>query len=195
LNILFAGTMREKKGIQYAVKGFADAVKAGAPLMLHLVAEAADKPGDRETEAEIAKLIDSPELRGRVVRYKLMPFQDLLALALKMHVFLAPSVTAADGDSEGTPFVLQQMMATGMPAIATVHSDIPFLFGQFDRLLVPERDTRAITDRLVEYASNPQLLFEHGQLMRKQVLEHLDVRDCAARLSDLYNRIGVTPAR
>lgn len=45
--------------------------------------------------------------------------------SLGAHVFLAPSVTASDGDAEGTPFVLHQMMATGMPAPSGSVSYLP----------------------------------------------------------------------
>jgi len=86
-----------------------------------------------------------------------LSFRRLMDLALKSDLFLAPSVTAADGDAEGTPFVLQQMMATGMPAIATTHTDIPYLFGELGDSLVPERDVPAIARQLQHYADNWRL--------------------------------------
>ena len=187
--VLFAGTFREKKGVQYSLKAIADARKAGVPVELHLVAEATSKPGDRETEADAVRLIESLGLTDAVIRYTFLTFRELLALALRCHVFLAPSVTAADGDSEGTPFVLQQMMATAMPAIATVHSDIPYIFGELTHLLVAERDAPAITERLLAYAGNPALLAEHGRLFRERILRNFEVRRCASSLSDLYDAL------
>jgi colanic acid/amylovoran biosynthesis glycosyltransferase len=91
-----------------------------------------------------------------------------------------------DGDAEGTPFVLQQMMATGMPAIATMHSDIPYLFGEHAHLLVPERDARAIADRLQRYADEPDSLVTDGTALRDRISHAFDVSQCAAGLSDLY---------
>ena len=126
-------------------------------------------------------------LNGVVIRHTFLSFQGLLDLALNSHVFLAPSVTAADGDAEGTPFVLQQLMATAMPVIATDHSDIPFLFGGLSHLLVPERNAEAIAARLLEYASAPRLLEEHGRLFREQIVSSFDVRACARKLRDIYD--------
>jgi colanic acid/amylovoran biosynthesis glycosyltransferase len=77
-------------------------------------------------------------------------------------------------------------MATGMPALSTLHSDIPFLFGELRFLLVPERDAQALADRLIGYASNPDSLAAHGLALRQQMQNHFDVRKCAARLADLY---------
>jgi colanic acid/amylovoran biosynthesis glycosyltransferase len=189
LKVLFAGTFREKKGLEYAIAGVAAARKAGVAVEVELVGEAFDKPGDRETEARALQLIKDLSLESAIVRHSFLTFRELLALALRCHVFLAPSVTAADGDSEGTPFVLQQMMATAMPAIATHHSDIPYLFGDLSGLLVRERDSQGIAARLQEYAEKPALLSEHGRLLREQILRRFDVRDCASRLSDLYETL------
>ena len=189
LRILFAGTYREKKGLKYSLEAIAAVRKAGIPVELELVGEGADKPGDRETEAAALDRIRGLGLEDIVRRHSFLAFRELLDLASRCHVFLGPSVTAADGDSEGTPFVLQQMMATAMPAVATVHSDIPYLFGNLAHLLVPERDSGAIAARLIEYASKPALLAEHGRLFRAQILGHFDVRQCAGRLAEIYDTL------
>ncbi len=133
---------REKKGLRYALEGLAAARAAGLQIDFHIVAEGGNKPGDRETEADAVQLIDRLGLTGSVIRHRFLPFREMLALALRSHVFLAPSVIAVDGDSEGTPFVLQQMMATAMPVIATRHADIPFILGDLHELLVEERIPR-----------------------------------------------------
>src|SRR5207302_9226 len=57
LRVLFAGTFREKKGVQYALEAIAAVINAGIRVEFHLVAEASDKPGDRETEAAASQLI------------------------------------------------------------------------------------------------------------------------------------------
>jgi colanic acid/amylovoran biosynthesis glycosyltransferase len=190
LRLLFAGTYREKKGLRYALEGAAHARAQGVDIKLHIVAEGSNKPGDAETQAQTMQLIRELRMEDIVACQPFLPFRELIALALRCHVFLAPSVTAADGDAEGTPFVLQQMMATAMPTIATAHSDIPYLFGDLAHLLVPERDATSIANRLQQYAAVPRLLLEHGAAMREQIIRNFDVRDCAARLSDVYDALA-----
>ena len=133
LKVLFAGTFREKKGIQYLIDAASLARRAGVRLQLELVGDSAGKGGDEETKKAVLRQISRLGLEDVVTHHGYLPFRELVALALRSHVFVAPSVTAATGDAEGTPFVLQQMMATGMPAISTVHSDIPYLFGKHNR--------------------------------------------------------------
>ena len=189
LRLLFAGTLREKKGVTYVLDAVALARRVGVDLSLDLVGEAAGKPGDDETRRDVVAQIARLGLGSVVTHHPYVSFQRLLEMALEAHVFVAPSVTAADGDAEGTPFVLQQMMATGMPAIATVHSDIPSLFGEHRHLLVPERDAGAIAERLVAYASEPARLAEHGEQLADQMRRSFNVRDCAARLSEIYRSV------
>lgn len=189
LRVLFAGTFREKKGIPYLVEAAALARRSGVPLELHLVGDEGGKPGDADTKAAVHRAIEALDLAQVVTRHSYLPFRDLLALALESHVFAAPSVTAGDGDAEGTPFVIQQMMATGMPVIATAHSDIPYLFGEHASLLVPERDAPAIARRLQRYAEKPDRLVTDGMALREQVQRHFDVRACASRLSALYEAL------
>jgi colanic acid/amylovoran biosynthesis glycosyltransferase len=189
LRLMFAGIFREKKGIRYLIEAAGLARESGVQFELHLVGDAGGKPGDRETKADVFERIRRFELGNLVIHHSFLKFTDLIELALRSHIFVAPSVTTEDGDAEGTPFVLQQMMATGMPVIATVHSDIPFVLGKLSHLLVPEKDCGAIAERIKFYAQNPKALGEDGLALREQISENFDVRACAARLSNIYDEV------
>lgn len=189
LRILFAGTFREKKGIQYLLHGVHLAIEAGVRLELTLVGDAAGRPGDQETKEEVFGLIQKLGLEGVTTHHSWLPFQELLSTALRSHIFAAPSIVAADGDAEGTPFVIQQMMATGMPVITTRHSDIPFVFGEYANILVPERDAPAIAGRICDYVRNPDRLLTDGRGLSSQIREHFNIRDRAADLAQMYARV------
>ncbi len=189
LKILFSGTFREKKGCVYLIDAVSRLKQRGVPLELHLVGDAVSRPGDAETKAEILGALDRLGLKGETTLHGWLTFKDLIALALDCHVFVAPSVTAADGDSEGSPAVVSQMMATAMPVVATRHSDIPYTFGAWADRLVPERDAGAIAERLERYFDEPAALTREGLELREQILGHSDTRLCAARLSDLYDSV------
>jgi len=189
LKILFAGTFREKKGIRYLIEAVALLRRRGVQFELHLVGDAGGKPGDLETRDAIFRQIRRLCLDDFVIHHSYLAFRDLVDLALRLHVFVAPSVTAADGDAEGTPFVLQQMMATGMAVIATLHSDIPYIFGQRADLLVPEGNPGAIADHLQYYAEAPDRLVDDGTKLRDQACHFFDIRKCAAHLSDVYDAV------
>lgn len=163
---------------------------AGVPVKLYLVGDEAGKTGDRDTKRALLDTIRSLNLDEVTSHLPFLSFRHLMDLALKSDLFLAPSVTAADGDAEGTPFVLQQMMATGMPAIATTHTDIPYLFGELGDSLVPERDVPAIARRLQHYADNPEAFTNDGTALGARIRQRFAARECAGRLADLYDVVS-----
>ena len=72
------------------------------------------------------------------------------------HVFLLPSVTAADGDVEGVPVALMEAMAAGLVAVSTYHSGIPELIeNRKTGFLAPEKDVQTLAAHLISIAENP----------------------------------------
>lgn len=191
LRVLCAGTFREKKGFVHAVRAVALLREAGVPVKLHFVGDEAGKPGDQETKQAVFREIRRHRLDDIASHTSFVSYRRLVEVALASHVFLAPSVTASDGDAEGTPFVLQQMMATAMPCIATKHSDVPYVFGECRDLLVPERDASAIAQRLQHYAENPDAVVSDGLAQSQRIRRSFDARECAGRLADLYDGVHV----
>ena len=189
LEILMAGTFREKKGAVYLLEAVSHLRRRGVPFRLHLVGDVSRRSGDAEAGAEILATIDRLELGDVLERHRWLEFRTLMELALRCHVFVAPSVVAGDGDAEGTPFVIQQMMLSAMPVVSTRHSDIPYLFGPLADRLVPERDAVAIADRLSAYFESPATITDDGRAMRQRMLEAFDIRQCASHLADLYDQM------
>ena len=185
--LLFAGTFREKKGVEYLMRAVAQVSSRGVPVRLHLVGDATSKAGDAATKRQILDLVGALAIGDRVVLHSWLRYRELIALALRCHLFVHPSVTAENGDAEGTPFVIQQMMATAMPVLSTRHTDIPYILGQQSGLLVPERNAEALAAEIHRYYEDPDLMGEIGLAMRERVRAHFDVRQCARRLSALYD--------
>jgi colanic acid/amylovoran biosynthesis glycosyltransferase len=111
------------------------------------------------------------------------------------HVFLLPSVIAADGDEEGTPTVLAEASCAGLPVLSTRHSGIPeMVLDGRTGFLVPERDVAALADRLEELLARPELWAEMGREGRRHVEAEFDVRKLNQRLVSLYAELGRRPA-
>ncbi|HNV75961.1 MAG TPA: glycosyltransferase, partial [Gemmatimonadaceae bacterium] len=121
--------------------------------------------------------------------HKWLSFEKLIDVGLASHVFVVPSVTAEDGDAEGSPAVMGQMMATGMPTVATRHSDIPYTFGPYADRLVPERDPMALVERLQRYYDEPETMTREGLEYRAHILATFDTRICAGALSSVYDTL------
>jgi colanic acid/amylovoran biosynthesis glycosyltransferase len=188
LRILFAGTFREKKGVPDLIEAIHLMRRDKVPVHLDLVGDAASKPGDAEMKEEILARIRRWDLEDVVTRHPFLPFAELVALARNCHVLATPSVTAASGDAEGTVFIIQQMMATGMPVVATRHADIPYTFGDLAGALVPERDPPALAAALRRYVDDPDALADDGARFRRHAEANLDIRAAAEALARIYDR-------
>ena len=71
-------------------------------------------------------VIEKHKLQSKIRMLGFQPYSVLLEEAYTHHIFLSPSVTASDGDTEGgAPVTLIEMLATGMPIVSTTHCDIP----------------------------------------------------------------------
>jgi colanic acid/amylovoran biosynthesis glycosyltransferase len=186
VKVLIAGTFREKKGIPYALRAI-DRVRRRCPrLRVTLIGDSTDKAGDEEEKREIMTLVDGS---GPVVNWiGFQPYPAFQKLLLEHHIFLSPSVTARDGDSEGgAPVSIIEAAATGMPIVASTHADIPEVVVDGESaFLSPERNVDVLTRDLERLVTQPHLWEPMGRRGRAHVERNHDARVQARRLEDIY---------
>jgi colanic acid/amylovoran biosynthesis glycosyltransferase len=109
------------------------------------------------------------------------------------HVFVLASVTAADGDEEGTPVSLLEAQASGLPVVSTLHAGIPEIVtdGVSGRL-VEERDADALAASLRELATQPQRWERMGRAGRERIEESYDAGRCVEALEAIYREAIAT---
>ena len=190
IRLLMAASFREKKGHEYALRAFAAARQR--------IAAGADRPGielwligDGELRPRIEAVIKELRLGDAVRLLGTRPHAAFLEEALRCHLFLAPSVTAADGDTEGgAPVGLIEAAASGMPAVASWHADIPEVVRHGETgWLAPERDVGALSDHLVGLLMHPECWPEIGARARKHVEAEYHLRVQAQRLDAIYDEL------
>jgi len=148
LQVLIAASFREKKGIPYAIEALG-IIALKAPIFLTIIGDV--QRGDIKSQQEknhILKTIEKCGLKNRTRLLGYLDHQSMLCEAYRHHLFLQPSVTAQDGDTEGgAPVTIIEMLASGMPVVATTHCDIPEVVGPaFTRFLAPERDIKKLVE-------------------------------------------------
>jgi colanic acid/amylovoran biosynthesis glycosyltransferase len=184
VRMLTVARLVEKKGVEYAVRAVAalrTAMRGGAsgatgPVGLDYVIV-----GDGPLRSSLEQLV--AELgAGDIIHLVGERDQRAVAAAMrKAHLFLAPSVTAEDGDMEGVPVSMMEAMACGMPVVSTYHSGIPELVRDgVSGFLVPERDAEALTLVLRHLVEHPERWGEIGREGRRTVEREHDV----AKLND-----------
>ena len=117
--------------------------------------------------------------------------------ARRHHVFLSPSVTAADGDTEGgAPVSLIEMSASGMMVVSTTHCDIPgvILHGKTG-WLAPERDIDALVEHLQWIVAHPGEWMEMQRAGRTYMEAEFDARRQGERLGAIYREFAGVESR
>lgn len=183
--VLVAASFREKKGLAYGLEAFARvAARRPGELLLTVI-------GDGPLGDELRAIATRHRVGGAIRWLGYQPKDVFLAEALAAHVFLSPSVTAEDGDTEGgAPVTIVEAQATGLPVLATSHADIPnvTLPGR-SAYLVPERDVDALEARLEWLHAHPEAWAGMGRAGRAHVEAAFDSAVLGRRLEGHYRAV------
>ena len=156
LKVLIAASFREKKGIPYAIEALR-LLRKDVKVELTIIGDAGRDLASKREKQNIHAALKHSGLASDVHLLGYQPHEVLLREAYLHHVFLSPSITASDGDTEGgAPVSLIEMAATGMPIVSTTHCDIPEIVQHgVTGLLASEHDIDSLACHLRWYAENP----------------------------------------
>ena len=193
LRVLIAASFREKKGIPLAIQALGR-LRDSVPLEITLIGDASAEPRSLREKQKIVEEIEKQRLAPLTRLLGYQPYQRLLEEAARHHVFLAPSITASDGDTEGgAPVSLIEMAASGMLLISSRHCDIPEVIrdGQTG-LLADEGDVGQLTEHIRWAARNPREWQPMQEAGRRHIEQHYDAARQGEHLAAFYTDL-LTP--
>jgi colanic acid/amylovoran biosynthesis glycosyltransferase len=192
LRILIAASFREKKGIPLALTALARLRRRVPELFVTVVGDSSADPRSVPEKQRILAAIQDGGLTDRVRLLGYRPHDVLMAEAYQHHIFLSPSLTAADGDTEGgAPVSLLDMAASGMPIVSSTHCDIPHLIQHgVTGWLAREADLEALVAQLEAVVADPQCWEEVVHAGRQRTEQEFDAAVQACRLADLYRSLS-----
>lgn len=181
--ILFCGRLVEKKGILDAIDALSRLARDGIPFQFNIV-------GDGPLRPRVLERIRQRNVQDRVSLAGSMPNARVIEEMTDSDLFLLPSRQARNGDQEGTPTVLLEAQASGLPVVSTSHADIPeAVCDKSSAFLVGEGDVGALADRLAFLLRSPGLWARMGRAGRAHVERHYNLQVQANRLTDVYSKL------
>lgn len=176
VKLISVSRLTEKKGITYSIQAISKLIHQFKNLEYNIV-------GDGPLSNELSELVKNLKLTSNVHLLGQKSQDEVRHLLDQSHVFIAPSVTAKDGDQEGIPVAIMEAMAMGLPVISTQHSAIPELItNDVSGLLVPERDEKALEKAISFLLSNPGKWAQYGQKCRDRIEEEYDIKNLNKKL-------------
>ena len=183
ISIATTGRLVEKKGIEYAIRAVTKQAKTHQNIEYSII-------GDGELKPYLERLIDELNVGHIVNLLGCKNEQEIIEILRRSHLFIAPSVTAADGNQDAPINVLKEAMAMGLPVISTDHGGIPELVEEgVSGFLVPERDADALSQKLGYLLDHPETWAEMGRAGRKYVEQHYDLHKLNDRLANIYQQL------
>jgi colanic acid/amylovoran biosynthesis glycosyltransferase len=170
----------EMKGVEYAVRAVAKLIARGYQLEYHI---AGDGPLREQLQALAKQLCVAESVHFLGWR----SHKQVLQLLDQAQILMAPSVTAANGETEGIPNIVKEAMALGLPVVSTLHAGIPELVDDGKTgVLVPERDAVALADKTAWLLDNPDRWPALTLSARSKVLAEFDADALNQQLIALY---------
>lgn len=178
--VLMVGRETEKKGFDDGLRACALAREQGAELEIVLLGTAGPLlPRLQRLAAELELDVHWPDPKT--------PVPQAMAEA---DIMLVPSRTASNGDREGTPTVIFEASAAGLPVISTRHAGIPEQVDDgVSGLLAAERDVEGLASHLLRLCAAGEERERMGRQGRGRVEREFSVEAHRDRLQAVYDEL------
>lgn len=181
-NFLSVGRFVAKKSPQSVVKAFK--IVSGKIPGAHLWM-VGDGPLFEETRQLAEMLLLSPKITFTGI----LPSKEIIKLMQNMCCFVQHSVTADDGDKEGTPVTILEAASSGLPIVSTKHAGIKqAVIDGKTGFLVEEQDVDLMAERMIEIASSIQPAVQLGAAAREHILNNYAIENQIARLDQIIQK-------
>jgi len=180
-NLLAVGRFAYKKAPYLTILAFKIAVENNPNLTLTMI-------GDGELFSVCQNMVNALHLENSVYLKGALQPEEIREEMAKSFCFIQHSITAFNGDSEGTPVSITEACTAGLPVISTYHAGIPdIIIPNQTGLLVQEGDITTMAAMINQLANNRQKVKEMGQITKQNALENYSMKRHIDFLDDLIH--------
>ena len=194
---LFIGGGRfvHKKAPQNTIRAFQKVLQKHQDSKLILA-------GDGELFEYCENLVKRNNLEDSVFLPKVFNSEQLKQWLSEAAAFVQHSITAQNGDMEGTPVIVCEASLAGLPVISTFHAGIPdVVIAGKTGLLVKEGDIDGMAQNMIWVLDNPEKAKEMGLAGKEHIWKNFNMKKHIGILDEIVykamkeNRLRVTKKR
>jgi len=174
--VLFVGRLAEKKGVKYLIEAMSD-----IDALLVIVG---DGPLREELKVQAKILGDRVKFLGSKTH------DELKIIYASADIFVAPSITAKDGDQEGLGLVILEAMASGLAVVASNSGGITTLIdNNLTGILCEEKHVLDIRKGILKYFREDN--FKENTIKNASMkIQKYDYEFLAKKYSELFKYIS-----
>lgn len=178
--VLYVGRFVENKGVTYLIEAIAGVSKSVPNVELVLVGEGPLRATlEAQSAALGARVVFKGALRTDLVRREMA----------EARVLCLPSVTIANGNSEGLGLVLVEAQAAGLPALSSARGGAyEVVQHEVSGYRFPERDVETLTLQLQRLLSDDALLISMSRAAVENA-RRFDIHRCISTVEEQYEEL------
>jgi len=181
-NFLAIGRFVEKKSPSSVVRAFKIVADHFPEARLWMV-------GDGPLFEETRRLVEELNLQSHITLTGVQNKAQIKELIKNMRAYVQHSVTAANGDSEGTPVSVLEASASGLPVVSTRHAGIKeAVIDGITGFLVAEHDIDGMAQGMIKLAESPELAVQLGKAGREHMINNYHIKLRIALLDSVIQR-------
>jgi len=182
-NFLSVGRFVEKKSPSSVINAFKLLTQQYPDAHLWMV-------GSGPLYDEAMALIQNLSLTDKVTLTGVLSAKEIQKLMQEMRCFVQHSVTAADGDMEGTPNTILEAGASGLAIVSTLHAGIKeAVINGETGFLVAEHDIEAMAGHMMTIAGNVELANRLGAKEAAHIRENYEMSSRINVLDNILQKV------
>ncbi|PBQ30977.1 hypothetical protein CNR22_04060 [Sphingobacteriaceae bacterium] len=179
------GRLVEKKGPEFTIRAFAEVIKKLPQATMAMV-------GDGELLGACKELAEELEIGASIDFTGALCQEQIADIYRRSLVFVQHSLTSGNNDSEGTPLAILESAACGLPAVSTQHGGIVDVVKEgITGFLVNEKDTGAMTEKMLLLAEQPELAKRMGSNASAFVHAHYTITSYTEKLWQIMQQSAI----
>jgi colanic acid/amylovoran biosynthesis glycosyltransferase len=184
---LFTGRFINKKAPHLLIMAFAQVLKSVSNAHLIMIGDAG-LGGSGELYMACRQLVKALKLEHAVTFKGALDSNSVAGEMRNAFAYVQHSVSAENGDSEGTPNTILEAGATGLPVISTRHGGIKDVVTDGENgFLVNEFDVDAMAQRMVDLSHHPEKAATMGHAARERAVNQFSLKQSIFNLSSIVD--------